>query len=153
MRARDRRVQRRDLTASGASRRWHTSYLLANIFEAASGFAGALGGASYFLDQHSLLDASIGHALQHLAAAWSILYFLGGVLIVVGLLGGSLRVELAGLCLFFPAALTEGVAILTVAPGKGLGPGILFSALACASFLRGVRVWRLASTPRVGDVR
>lgn len=150
MRARDKRVHRTDLSASGASRRWHARYLLDNIFEAATGFAGALGGIGYFFDTRSLLDASIGHSLQGLAIFWSLLYFVGGFTIVWGLLMGSLRAELVGLCLFTPAALTEGASILLFAGSKGNGPGTLFIALAGASFMRGIHVWRLALTRRVG---
>jgi hypothetical protein len=148
---RDRRVQRTDLTGSGASRRWHTRYLMANVFEATSGAAAAVGGLLYFLDQHSLLDASIGQGLQDLAGAWSALYFLGGVCVLLGLLLATLRLELVGLCLLGPAALTEGVSILFIAGGKGIGPGTLFTGVAVACFCRAVSTWRLAATVRVGD--
>lgn len=125
-------------------RRLKADYLLANVFEAATGLAAAAGGVGYFFDEHSLLDASIGQGLQSLAGAWSILYFAGGVMILLGLVRGSLRVELAGLCLFLPAALTEGATIALFAGSKGSAPGALFLGLAVAAVFRGLAVWRLA---------
>ena len=148
---RDRRVHRTDLSGAGDSRRWHLHYLTANIFEAATGLAAALGGGFYFLDEHSLLDASVGKGLQSLSTVWSILYFAGGLLMLVGLLRANLRMELVGLCFFLPAALTESVAILLIANGKGIGPGLLFGGLALAAFVRAVKVWQLAATTREGD--
>jgi hypothetical protein len=125
-------------------RRWHADYVLANIFELSVGVAAALGGLGYFLNEHSLLDASVGAALQDFAIAWSVLYFLAGVTLTLGLIRGSLRVELAGLCLFFPAALLEAVTILLFAGAKGSAPGALFAGLAVATLVRALYVWRLA---------
>lgn len=127
-------------------RRWRAEYLLANIFEACIGVAAAVGSVGYFFDKGSLLEASIGEGLKGFATTWSLLYFLAGLTITVGLLRMSLRIELAGLCLFFPAALLEAVTILLFAGGKGWAPGTLFAGLALATLLRAIVVWRVAES-------
>lgn len=144
-------VHRRDLSGEGATRRWHKRYVVAHAFEAALGIAAAVAGVVYFIDPASLHQTSIGHNLQGLAFAWSALYFLGGLLMVGGLFVGSLRMELAGLCLFIPAMLTQGVAIMLFAGTRGVSPAMSFVAFCVAALLRARTVWHLAQARRIGD--
>lgn len=134
----------------GARLRWRLRYVIGHAFEAAVGLAAAVGGVTYFLNLHSLLDSSVGQSLRGLVSLWSALYVLGGFHVVWGLVTASLRAELVGLCLLLPATATEGIAILLFAGTRGAGPGVLFLMLAAATCVRGTVVWRIATAPRVG---
>lgn len=133
-----------ELAPGQRRRRPRTRYLVAHAFEGAVGFAAVLGGVVYFIDPHSLLEASIGRGLGGLIGVWSVLYFLGGVGILWGLVRPSLRIELVGLCLYMPAVLTNGVAVTLIAGAKGVPYAATFVAVAVAVVVRARAVWELA---------
>jgi hypothetical protein len=147
--ARRRRVSRTPLGGAKAVRRWHAQYLLANAFEAALGVAAAVAGIVYFIDPGSLHQSSIGLGLQNLAIVWSALYFVGGVLMLGGLVWASLRMELAGICLFIPAMLTQGVVIMLFAGTRGVAAAASFIAFMAAAAVRARKVWGLGNAIRV----
>lgn len=125
-------------------RRLHTRYLRAHSFEAALGVAAVIAGLVYVTDPEALRATSIGASTGAYAPAWSALYFFGGLGILGGLISGSLRVELAGLCLFMPAMVFEGIVILAVAGSRGISPAASFVAFTVAAALRARTVLRLA---------
>lgn len=81
-------------------------------FEMWVALAAVVTAATFFLDPKSLNASVVSLALDHnwLVKAWNLLYGVGGLVTLVGLVRSSPRVEGAGLCF-----LTAGISVSSVA--------------------------------------
>lgn len=85
------------------------------------------------LSSHGLAGSAVGHMTASLAPCWFALFVAGGVLMALGMLILSPRVEIAGLLFFIAAMVTDGVAVLAYSGGSGAAGAMTFLALALAS--------------------
>src|SRR6266576_3137666 len=82
---------------------------------ASLGFLGAISGASGILNPNNPLNAPV-HALFHgLDILWAIVFFLGGLLLLMGMGLHFPRLEAAGCALFAGGAFSNGVAFVAFA--------------------------------------
>lgn len=124
-------------------RSFRRNYLDGNAFEWYLSLAAVVSSLAQFLDVNALYSASVGQQVGRWALAWNALFFVGGLMIAVGLAVPTLRVELAGLCLFFSATAINGSAILVVFGTRGIATTLTYAALAAAAYKRGMLVLRI----------
>lgn len=124
-------------------RSFRRNYLDGNAFEWWLGLAAIVGSTVQFLDLDALFAASIGQQVGDWAIVWNGLYFFGGVMIVCGLWVPSLRVELAGLCLFFAAVMVNASAVLSIFGTRGIAVTLAYLAFGAAAWRRGMLVLRI----------
>lgn len=108
-------------------------------FEAWLGTLALYAGVTYFW--HIVPTEGTTLAIQHsfpaLAAAWSVLYGLGGLCIICGLLRHSPPVEGAGLCLLGSGLIVSTLAIVETTTGTRVIPSLIFEGgLVIACFQR-----------------
>jgi hypothetical protein len=89
--------------------------IAASIFELAVALSWVLVGLSIIPDRQSATTHSlIGHSLGIFTTAWSVLFVVGGALVIWGITMHSFRARIAGLTLLSSGLLMEGIAALTV---------------------------------------
>jgi hypothetical protein len=123
-------------------RHWRVRYVLANSFELAIALAAVVAGVTLLLDSHALAQTSVGRGVQGLAPVWSVLYSFGGAGMIGGLLWPSVRAEIAGICLFVPALLTDAAAVWLYAGVNGVAPMTTYLTVAAAACARAWCVMR-----------
>jgi hypothetical protein len=101
-------AERRLTLRAGDARR---AYLEAHVFELSLAIVAIVTAATFFLSPATLEGSAIGHAVHPFDYAWNGLYLAGGLLIVVGLVRPTHRLELAGLIMFGAAITVAGVAL------------------------------------------
>lgn len=117
-------------------------YLIANNWELWVCLLGIVASINYVIQPENLSDSSVGH-MRFPDAIWNLLYGIGSVMVVAGLLRLSPRLEIAGLWLFSAA-----VAINLLAIGHYRGWSISAATLATlgglliASIARIIDVWQ-----------
>jgi hypothetical protein len=117
-------------------------YLIQNSFAFWIGIAGILGGSVYLLVPEALSKSSIGTTARfHLDYLWAIMYFIGGLLTVYGIIKISPRNELAGMCLFVSALLINGFAVVVTFGWRGIPNGIIVLSLSAACLGRAIVLW------------
>lgn len=136
-----------DLPPHGLERRRHwRNYVLANLFEAMLSLAAIASGISTITRPEDVVDGTaLERQLGYLAIAWGVLYLLGGVAVLVGLVRVDVRIEVAGLSVLAGVITANALALVT------LGPAAIVATLfylgwagACAA-----RVWRLVHLGRM----
>lgn len=117
----------------------------ANSFELFVALLSINAGIAFLLSPDDLEHAAVGQLLHPWDFAWNVLYVVGGLLIVVGLMRRSVRVEVAGLWLFASAVAIADLAVIAVAGLVGAAAVAIYTAafLACAS-----RIWTLTGRRR-----
>lgn len=120
-----------------------------NVFEAAIAAAGLISAVAYWLGDRQASSPAITHALGVWQNVWYILYFLGGLFVLSGLLTygrviragrlcvkGDGRVELAGLVFLCVALLVNAIAIFHYV-GYTTTTMLTFATLVIACVVRG----------------
>lgn len=124
-------------------RSFRRNYLDGNAFEWWLALAAIVGSIVQFFDLDALFAASIGRQVGNWAIVWNALYLAGGLMIVVGLYGPTLRVELAGLCLFFAAVMVNASAILSIFGSQAIATTLAYLAFGTAAWRRALLVLRI----------
>lgn len=119
--------------------------VLLNIFEMWVALAGIIGGAVFFYSPASIDNNALSQTVGwDLSAAWSISYFLAGIVIWYGLLKPTPRWEIVGLFLLGSATSVNGVAISSVFGLRGAATATTLLTLGAAAWLRASFVMRTA---------
>lgn len=119
--------------------------LLIAPFETAIAFAAMFSAVVYLIDPSPVGKSALGHVAQELLPVWEVLYAAGGLMILAGLIGRSLRLEVAGLSLLIAAISIQAFAIIDFAGTQGIVSAATFAALAAACVGRGwvlIDLWR-----------
>ena len=97
-------------------------------------------GVYYLVDPEALLRSNaLAETLKTWAYAWNILYLIGGLGIVYGLLKPNRSIDVAGLAFFAGAVIINAVAVMTVRGPAGASGAVLFGfAIAAIMRLRAV---------------
>lgn len=110
-------------------------YIQANIFELSTAVFSLIAAVNYYIQPANLADSSVGH-VQFPDAVWNTLYGAGALLVTVGIVRLSIRVEAAGLSLLSAAAAINALAIYHYR-GTGAAASIaIFIAFFVASIVR-----------------
>lgn len=96
---------------NGRRREVRRALLIANVWELFVCGLSVFAAVNYFLHPVNLSDSSIGH-IGFPDVAWNTLYGVGALLVVVGLLKLSPRLEAGGLSIFTSAILIQIIAIV-----------------------------------------
>lgn len=119
----------------GARRQLRNSYLIANAFELFVALLAIVAAISYLLDPQNLSNGTIGH-VQFPDALWFGLYGVGSILVVIGLVRISPRIEVMGLCLFCASVLIQALAIAQLRGWPSAASIAIYTGFAIASILR-----------------
>lgn len=116
---------------------------LLNVFELWVALAGIVTGVVFFYSPASIDRNALAQTVGHnFSAAWSISYFLAGLIIWFGLLRPSPRLEVAGLWLLGSATAINGIAIFSVFGLRGAATSVTLLSLTVASWIRASFVMR-----------
>lgn len=110
---------------------------MANSWVLALGVLAVFAAFSYFVDPNTLLKQNaLGQALRGWAYAWNVLYFLGGVCIVYGVVALNRAIDIAGQFFMAGALFVNVICILFLRGGAAAAsaPGLI--ALGVAALLR-----------------
>lgn len=88
--------------------------LSANAFELFVCLLALVAAISFFINPDTYDDTAVGQFLHPYDFVWNMMYGLGALLVVVGLVRLKPQIEVAGLCLFTSAVSINFVATLTV---------------------------------------
>lgn len=109
----ERLIRASDLSPDNTDRRsLRRTYALANIFELLIGVLAVIAGLTLIVQPGALEGSSLGKFAGELVWAWNMTYLVGGILVVGGILGLSIRLEVAGLALLGTASTTYGIALI-----------------------------------------
>lgn len=116
----ERLIRASDLSPKNTDRRsLRKTYALANIFELLIGILTVLAGLTLIVQPEVLEGSSLGRFAGELVWAWNMTYLAGGLLVVSGILGLSIRLEISGLALIATASATYGIAVASVFGTEG----------------------------------
>lgn len=104
-------------------------------FEAAIALAAFISAIVYWSQPDAAAASAIGQTAATLTPYWEVLYGVGGLLVILGLLQ-SLRVEAAGLSLFIAAVAIQSITIVDFRGLTGVASAMTFAAIALAGIIR-----------------
>jgi hypothetical protein len=112
-------------------------FLYANAWALSLGLLAVITSISYFIDPDTLLkNNALGESLRNWAYAWNVLYFFGGMGMVVGLVKRSRPIDMAGLIFMAGALIINAFAILAIRGGAAAASAPALIALALAALAR-----------------
>lgn len=112
-------------------------FLYANAWAFSLGLLAVVTSISYFLDPDTLLENNaLGESLRSWAYAWNVLYFFGGLGMVVGLVKRHRPTDMAGLIFMAGALLINAFAILAIRGGAAAASAPALIALTLAALAR-----------------
>lgn len=119
------------------------AYLEAHVFELLIGVLTVVSALTFFASPGDLARTPIGHAVHPFDTAWNALYLGGGILVAVGILRPSYRLELAGLLFLSSAIAGAGAAIALEVGTRGASSISIYAATAAACIVRITVILRL----------
>jgi hypothetical protein len=126
-----------DLASYDTDRRhFRRSYIRSNAFEAFVAFAAMMAGIAFLLIPDAIESSTVARNAGALSAIWGWLYGAGGLVVLVGLLVLSVRIEITGLFLLAAAAAIDGIALLLFQWPVGIRAGLLYLAFVAAAATR-----------------
>jgi hypothetical protein len=135
-----------DLPLTPDRRNAWRNYVFANAFEAMLGVSAVVSGVAGLVRPVADTEqTALGTVFGALAVAWSVLYVLGGVAIVVGLARRIVRVEVAGLWIIAGAIIAQSLAIALLG-WQGIASAVFYLGWGIAS---GARAWRLTRVQKL----
>lgn len=121
------------------------SYALINSFELMTAISAAVGGLAALLQPSTTAHSSLGSLFGYLALLWAGANVVSGIMIVVGLVKPSVRIEVAGLCILAGSIGGQAVAIMAERGWIGVGIAVFYTGWASAAIIRARLVMRLAA--------
>lgn len=112
------------------------TFLIAHGFEAAIAVAGLVTSVQFILDEQIRVQTAVGQTGTLFAWCWTILYLAGSLGILAGLTRPEDRLEIAGLCCFGGACITQSATLVTQRGDQAIYVALVYAAICCGAVSR-----------------